>query len=131
MDAFGNEYYFFNDLNDRIFIKMIYDDKVEWREFNCLNQINELLDRLCDKGLKEQSLISKITKCIKKLTFENDEIASEWINYKIKPIKKFDNEYDYLYNCYDELENRITEYLNQDNKEWESFENRQQWVNKN
>jgi hypothetical protein len=130
VDALKNEYYYFQDLNNKIYVK--HPDNI-WNEFTNVEDINELLSTLTDKAINEKSLISKINKVIKRGNFDSmdvDEIPSifTWTNTAIKHLKTCTDEFSNLADMFESLEERITDYLYQDQKEWESFDNREQWV---
>jgi hypothetical protein len=127
VDAFGTEYYYFHDIDDRIFIKKSKNG-LEWRELTKSDELLELIDCLSEKGINEKNLIHKLKKIQKKIKFDNMQVDDEWTNKAIKPPRQTNDEFEDLATNFEELESRITEYLMQDNKEWESFENRQQWV---
>ena len=65
IDAFGTEYYYFHDIDDRLFIKK-NKKGIEWRELTTAEELNELLDCLSDKGINEKNLIHKLKKIMKK-----------------------------------------------------------------
>jgi hypothetical protein len=127
LDAFGTEYYYFHDIDDRLFIKK-NKNEIEWRELTTAEELNELIDCLSEKGINEKNLIHKLKKIMKKIKFDKMQTDDEWINKTIKVRKPTKDEFEDLANSFMDLESRITEYLIQDNKEWESFDNRQQWV---
>jgi F0F1-type ATP synthase alpha subunit len=133
IDGLKNEYFYFQDITNKIFVKHA---KNVWNEFINVEEVEKLLESLTEKGNNEKSLISKINKILKrgkfdKMLVDDDSInIFTWTNKLIKPIKgeSFD-EFENLTNSFESLEDKITEYLYQDQKEWESFATRQQWVN--
>jgi hypothetical protein len=130
-DGLRNEYYCFHDMSNKIYVK---HPGSLWNEFTTMDDINELLSCLTDKAVNEKSLISKINKVVKRGKFDSMDIDDgenpsflAWTNTVIKQTKVVD-EFDNLAELFESLEERVTEYLYQDQKEWESFDNRQQWV---
>jgi hypothetical protein len=132
IDGFKNEYFFFQDLN-KIFVKRPYG---VWNEFTTFTQIEELIDSMSEKGVNEKSLSSKLHKLLKRNKFDNAMVIEEeiksiftWSNTAVKNLNTEGcDDFAHLSLCFEDLEEKITEYLYQDQKEWESFDNRQQWV---
>lgn len=128
--------------------------KYEWRELTTEEEIKELLSKLSEKGVNEKNLLTKIKKLypkrLKVSTAQDEDInmiedktqrvdeenilksALEWKNTQMdKWNKKFDKTEDNTFQEFVEnlltLEEKVTEYLFQDEKEWESHDVRQNW----
>ena len=133
----------------KIFNKNNENINYEWREINIEQEIKNLIETLSDKGIKENNLKNKIKRFLpKKNNKHNNEVSNviipmsmeenfknkvlNYINYsnplrnkennKNELITKKINEYDLIYYRLFNLEESITNYLSNDNKEWESFE---------
>ena len=110
------KYYYFPWLNNKIYLK----NNKGWREIK-EEEFQNLIDSLSDKGIKENDLKNKIKRLLSKKNkyYQN---SNDFNLIKTKENEK--NEYDLIYNRLFELEEIITNYLSNDNKEWESFETR-------
>ena len=124
--------------------------KYEWREIDSENEIKNLIETLSDKGIKENNLKNKIKRFLPKKNSKhnNNELTNiiipmgmeenfqkkvlNYINYS-NPLRNVENnknefitnninQYDLIYERLYDLEKNITNYLSNDNKEWESFE---------
>jgi hypothetical protein len=123
-----------------------------WTEINTEEEINNLINSLSDKGIREQNLSNKIKKLLpKKLKLlntnkntntnteiskiensednekekEKEKILIRLLNNNNNNIKTKEennrNEGTFLSQIFDNLDEKISEYLLQDNKEWEEF----------
>lgn len=119
----------------------------EWSELNSEDDINNLLNTLSEKGIKETNLAYKISKIKnKKLKFsnfplqENKNNTPEEILNNLLSQENFDSENSskkmeieadpekiILCEILEKLDMDITEYLTQDKKEWESIDIRGDW----
>jgi hypothetical protein len=130
-DGFKNEYFYFQDINNKVYVK--HPGSI-WNEFTSFEDIEELISSLTEKANNEKSLISKLNKVMKKGKFDSMDMDEEnvtiftWTNGAIKTIKSDPDEFNNLADAFDMLEEKISDYLYQDSKEWESFDNRQQLV---
>ena len=126
-DGFRNEYYFFPQLNNKLYVKKFIKGSrknIEWSEFTSEEEIKELLSKLTDKGINEKNLIGKINKILtKRLKLKKNNIVNiEDDNYN----KKIDNvdPFEEIAGMFENLEEKITNYFFQDDKEWESLDMR-------
>ncbi len=108
------KYYYFPWLNNKIYLK----NNKGWREIK-EEEFQNLIDSLSDKGIKENDLKNKIKRLLSKKN-KYDQNSNDFNPIKTKENDK--NEYELIYNRLFELEEIITNYLSNDNKEWESFE---------
>lgn len=142
VDGLKNEYYFYNSIPNKIFKKCFKkntDNKqklFEWSVINSDEDVKALLTSLSEKGIRETNLAHKLKKLLnKKLkilpnqnTAENkseEEILKRLLSNSSKMDTEEDFERKFLIENFERLENDISEYLNQDKKEWESFITRQ------
>ena len=112
------KYYYFPWMNDKIYIKIFNNNdkiKYEWREIDSEIEIKNLIDTLSDKGMENFN-----NKVLKYINYSNPLRNIE--NNKNKLIQININQYDLIYDRLYKLEENITNYLTNDNKEWESFE---------
>jgi len=153
VDYLKNEYYvnyyliqYFKDYNSKLLIKI----KNEWFCYSTEEEIEDLLSRLSDKGVNESNLITNINKILKKklkVTKKGNIIedvpdpsqvmlrkALEWKN-QCTGINKIDHKIskNLSYNekiaeVLISLEEKLSEYLLQLDKEWESVSNREDFV---
>lgn len=200
-DGLKNEYYFYPWINNKLYVKLFIDETVipnegkinkaknfEWREITTEVEINDLISKLSEKGIKETDLLNKLKKIYPKRlklksstditsntsnnkneegdikisnNLENNsgmlvdidsdlnndiKIVLGWRNKIFERHGKFtkstkiankQNTYDTsdpnsdyiedIVKSFKSLEEKITEYLFQDEKEWESFDIRQSW----
>ena len=145
VDGFKNEYYFHNSIPSKLLVKKCLsknidkDNKIfEWSELNNELDVKNLLDTLSDKGIKESNLSRKISKLLnKKLKFSTNYLQNktpeEILNTLIpagkddRMNKEEDIERLILTEIFERLDQDISEYLDQDKKEWENFALRQDW----
>ena len=199
-DGLKNEYYFYPWINNKLYIKQFLKDnipnkdceivrtkKFEWREITTDDEINELLTKLSEKGIRETDLLNKLKKLSPKrlklkvttptntnsankndIMLNNDngensdktgmlvdkeaeaaldtKSAINWRN-KVheKPNRVFKQNiqvhtasrsqtgntssecFDEVIKSFKSIEEKISDYLNQDEKEWEAFDVRQSW----
>jgi hypothetical protein len=153
VDYLKNEYYvyyfltqYFKDYNSKLLIKI----KNQWFCYSTEEEIEDLLSRLCDKGLNESNLITNINKILKKKlkvtkrgTIIEDvpelsqvmlKKALEWKNQCVG-INKIDHKISKNLTYHQKvaevlitLEEKLSEYLLQLDKEWESVSNREDFV---
>jgi hypothetical protein len=63
-DVDDNEYWLFAGDKERIYIRHQTEDKEEWNTYSTVEQVNELLNVLVDKGIAEKKLKSKLEKVV-------------------------------------------------------------------
>jgi hypothetical protein len=123
------------------------NNNFSWTEINTEEEIKILLNSLSEKGIREQNLSNKIKKLLPKklkLIQSNNnnnnnnnnnsiiispeekelEILNKLLNNNNKIINREDNnrnESRFLSEIFENLDEQISEYLQQDNKEWEEF----------
>ena len=125
------KYYFFPWIQNKIFIKYKNNNQILWKEIFKQNDLNNLVEKLSEKGINEKKLKININKILS--NFNNDFEQSfnlniknnNYINYINKnSLVKIENnnkeKIEILIEKLNILENKITNYLNYDNKEWES-----------
>ena len=142
VDGLKNEYYFYNSLPNKIFkksVKQNIDTKqktFEWSEIKTDEDVKALLSSLCEKGIRETNLAHKLKKLLNKklkilpsqIALESkseDQILKRLLSNSEKMDIEEDSERKFLVDIYERLDNDISDYLNQDKKEWESFTTRQ------
>ena len=142
IDGLKNEYFFYNFIPNRIFKKCVKknpgtnEKTFEWSVIKSDEDIKALLSNLSEKGIRETNLAHKLKKLLnKKLKIlpnqNNSEIKSEEEILKglLVDIDEIDTQEDsekkFLVEIFERLDNDISDYLNQDKKEWESFMTRQ------
>jgi hypothetical protein len=125
IDGSKNEYYYYQDLGSKIYVKRINGSWYELSE----EDITELLSCLSDKGINERSLITKVQSILTQHTMDIDSInPSTWVNIAVEPIRITQDRYSHLVCLLINLEEKITEVLYHEGKEWDSKSNRLQWV---
>lgn len=143
-----NEYFFHNTIPNKILIKHPFDNIISneenmekdlttnfyWSEINTEGDVKSLLNSLSEKGVREQNLSNKIKKLLnKKLKIINNNNAienksEEEILKNLLSNKKNSsyeqnnrNESRMLSEIFESLDQQVSDYLHQDNKEWEEF----------
>lgn len=142
VDGLKNEYFFYNSIPNKIFKKSvkisiyIKEKRLEWSEIRSDEDIKALLSSLSEKGIRETNLLHKLKKLLNKklkiLPVQNtlelkseEEILKNLLPNSDKMDVEEDLERKFFVEIFERLENDISEYLNQDKKEWESFTTRQ------
>lgn len=134
IDGLGNKYFFFPWEKDRLYIKK----NKEWRLLITNESIKELILKLSDKGIHERNLLIKLNRIYpKKLKCPEDILLSsdnnqyyinnmlQWTYNGIESKEKDlyeEEQFDRISKELNALEGKMTDYLNSDNKEWESFD---------
>lgn len=141
VDGLKNEYYFYNSIPNKIFkncIKKTSENRksFEWSVIKSDEDIKSLIGSLSEKGIRESNLSHKLKKLLNKklkilpnqINSENkseEEILKKLLSDNHEMDTETNKERQLLVDIFEKLESDISEYLNQDKKEWESFVTRQ------
>ena len=96
VDERGYKYFFFPWMNGKIYIKINKNDgncKYEWRELNNETDINDLIDKLNEKGIHESQLLIKLTRLYpKRMGYSNKKINNNLNDNNLSNNNNIENE---------------------------------------
>ncbi|OMJ77586.1 hypothetical protein SteCoe_22794 [Stentor coeruleus] len=130
LDRDYNEYYIFKFELSKIY--MLKPLENTWYYFSTKEDIEELMQNLCPKGLRENKLLENLKARFPQMKFGSDSERKSDDDYfnKLSEFKNTNSDLATAKKLMLDLEKKFTKYLNKSNKQWEIEENQFVWREK-